>query len=58
MKFEDLEKILCKEMKLKKACDIYKLTVEHLRYCGYQAKLVILKLLNNIIKSIYYLTCP
>ena len=36
----------------------YKLTVEHLRYAGYEAKSVILRLLNDIISNIYYLTCP
>ena len=58
MKMEDLENILNKEMQLRKACDTYKLTTEHLRYAGPQAKLIILKLLNNIIQNIYYLTCP
>ena len=32
MKFEDLENILIKDMKLRKACDINKLTVEHLSW--------------------------
>ena len=58
MRFEDLEHILNKDMKLGKACDVYKLTVEHLRYAGHSAKLVILKLLNDIISNVYYLTCP
>ena len=58
MKMEDLENILNKDMKLGKACDVYHLTVEHLRYAGHQAKLVILRLVNDIIKNIYYLTCP
>ena len=58
MKIEDLENILNKGMKLGKACDVYKLTVEHLRYAGPQAKQIILSLLNDIIKNIYYLTCP
>ena len=57
MKFEDLEYILDKDMKLGKACDIYRLTVEHLRFTGHSAKLVILKLLNDIISNIYYQTC-
>ena len=57
MRIEDLEQILTKDMKLKKACDIYRLTVEHLRYAGLGAKLVILKLVNDIIQNIYYLTC-
>ena len=58
MKLNDLENILQKDMKLRKACDIYKLTVEHLRYAGNDAKGVILRLLNDIIRNIYYLTCP
>ena len=58
MKLTDLEDILNKEMKLNKACDIYKLTVEHLRYSGHHAKIILLKLLNEIISNIYYLTCP
>ena len=58
MKISDLECILNKEMKLGKACDIYHLTTEHLRYAGTKAKLVILGLLNNILDNIYYLTCP
>ena len=58
MNIDDLEKILNKEMKLGKACDIYKLSVEHLRYAGLKSKLIILKLLNQIIDNIYYLTCP
>ena len=58
MKMKDLETILNSEMKLRKACDIYKLTTEHLRHSGPNSKLIILRLLNDIIKSIYYLTCP
>ena len=58
MKMSDLDNILSKEMKLNKACDIYQLTVEHLRYSGPQAKLIILGLINDIIRNIYYLTCP
>ena len=58
MRLEDLEKILTKEMKLRKACDIYRLTAEHLKYCGNEAKLVILNLINEIIEDISFLTCP
>ena len=58
MKMADLDKILNKDMKKGKACDIYKLTVEHLRFAGHEAKLIILQLLNDIIENIYYLTCP
>ena len=58
MSIADLENILDKKMSLGKACDVYQLTVEHLRYCGNSAKLSILRLINRIIDDIYYLTCP
>ena len=58
MNLTDLEDILEKKMKLGKACDYYQLTVEHLRFCGGAAKICILRLLNNIIENINYLTCP
>lgn len=54
---DDLEKILNCKMKLGKAPDLYHLTVEHLRNCGEKAKNCILKLVNNILDEIYYLTC-
>ena len=34
------------------------LTVEHLRNAGENAKIHILKLVNDVIENIYYLTCP
>ena len=58
MSIEDLNSIIDKKMKLEKACDVYQLTTEHLRYCGHEARLCILELINRIIKNIYYLTCP
>ena len=45
-------------MKLRKACDIYSLTTEHLRHAGPASKIIILRLLKNIIGSVNYLTCP
>ena len=58
MTLANLEDIINKKMKLGKACDIYQMTVEHLRYCGNAAKRSILNLINRIIKNIYFLTCP
>ena len=58
MSLDDLEKIINTEMKVNKACDIYKLTSEHLKHCGTAAKHVILRLINDIINNIYYLSCP
>ena len=58
MSISDLNHIIDKKMKLGKACDIYQLTVEHLRYCGDLSRLALIKLLNRIIDDIYYLTCP
>ena len=57
MTIADLENILFKKMKTGKACDIYHLTVEHIREAGLEAKLIILDLINKIIEDIYYLTC-
>ena len=58
MSLSQLDRILHSKMKLGKSCDIYHLTVEHLRYCGTSAKLLILDFINRILKDIYYLTCP
>ena len=45
-------------MKPGKACDIYQLTVEHLREAGKDAKLCLLNLLNTVISDIQHLACP
>ena len=58
MTLSDLNHILHKRMKLGKACDIYQVTVEHLRHCGDVTKLHILDLINRILEDIYYLSCP
>ena len=58
MKLSDLETILSVRMKAGKSCDLYQLTVEHLRNCGKQAKLQVVNLINRIIQDIYYLSCP
>ena len=57
MKYEDLEKIIDEEMKKNKACDIYKLTAEHLKFAEPKARAVILNLLNDILKNITRLGC-
>ena len=56
MTIQDLKDILFKKLKLRKACDIYKLTVEHLRYAGDETLSLILFLLNSIIDNINYLS--
>ena len=48
MTLSNLKNIVFKKLKLKKACDIYKLTVEHLRYCGDEVLSLVLVLLNSI----------
>ena len=37
--------------------DIYKLTAEHLKFAGKQSRLLILKLLNDIIENIHHISC-
>ena len=56
MTLPNLKDILFKKLKLNKACDIYKLTVEHLRYAGDETLSLILFLLNSIIDNINYLS--
>jgi hypothetical protein len=58
MQLSDIKDILFKRLKLNKACDIYKLTVEHLRYCGDETLCLILQLLNLIIDNLNYLSSP
>ena len=58
MTLADLNHILRTKMKPGKACDVYQVTVEHLRYCGEQSKLHILDLVNRILDNMYYLSCP
>ena len=53
-----LKDILFKKLKLKKACDVFKLTVEHLRNAGDNSLLLIMKLLNCIIDNVNFLSSP
>ena len=45
-------------MKLNKACDIFKLTVEHLRNCGDKSLDIVKSLINKIIDNINCLASP
>jgi hypothetical protein len=58
MQLTDLKDILFRRLKLNKACDVYKLTVEHLRYCGDETLTLILYLLNSIIDNLNCLSSP
>jgi hypothetical protein len=58
MSISQLNHILFSKMKPGKACDIYHLTVEHLRHCGAEAQESILALINRILSDIYFLSCP
>jgi hypothetical protein len=52
MTLQNLKDILFKKLKLNKACDVYKLTVEHLRFAGDETLSLVLLLLNSIIDNI------
>ena len=52
MSIETLKDILFRKLKLGKACDVYKLTVEHLRYSGEETLLSVLRLIDKIISHI------
>ena len=53
-----LKIIIFKQLKLNKACDIYKLTVEHLRYAGDDNLKLLLRLLNLILDNLSYISSP
>ena len=56
MNIQNLKDILFKRLKLNKACDIYKLSVEHLRYAGEETLNSVVCLLNKIIDNINHLS--
>ena len=58
MELSDLKDIIFKRLKPNKACNIFKLTVEHLRNAGDQTLSLILRLLNSIIDNLNYLSSP
>ena len=58
MEISDLKTILYQKLKLGKACDMYMLTVEHLRHAGDASLLLLLDLLNLIIDNLNYLSSP
>ena len=58
MKLSDLKNVIFKRLKLNKACNVLKLTVEHLRYAGDDNLSLILCLLNQIIDNLNYLSAP
>ena len=58
MNIQNLKDILWKRLKPNKACDINKLTVEHIRFCGDETLHLILLLINNILTNISVLSSP
>ena len=56
MTLTNLKDIIFKKLKLNKACDIYKLSVEHLRHAGDQILEFLLKILNSIIENLNHLS--
>ena len=58
MTLVNLKDILFKKLKLGKACDVFKLTVEHLRFAGDKTLTQLLRLLNLIIDNISCLSEP
>ena len=58
MNLEELKDILFKKLKVNKACDVFKLTVEHLRNAGDRTLLLVLQLLNSIFDNINFLSSP
>ena len=55
---ENLKHIVKKQLKNKKACDIYKLTAEHLKHAGDETLKHLCTLINRIIENMEYLEAP
>ena len=51
MTISDLDKIIFKKIKPGKACDVYHLTVEHLRHCGSKVRDLILQFIHSILEK-------
>ena len=58
MKICDLKDILFKKLKLGKVCNVFMLTVEHLRNAGNPTLLILVDLLNLIIDNLNYRSSP
>ena len=50
---ENLQEIIKKKLKRNKACDIYKLTPEHLKYAGDEVLAILCQLINRVIENIW-----
>ena len=55
---EELQKIVFSKLNLNKACDVYKLTVEHIRNVGPIALGHIQTIINLILQDINTMSCP
>ena len=55
---EALKDIIFKKLKTNKACDIYKLTTEHLRYSGDEVLTQLKTLINRVLENLSFLTAP
>ena len=58
IKLEDMKKIIFQKLKLNKACDIYELTVEHLRHAGEDSMSLLCIFINRIIDNLRHLSAP
>ena len=56
MNLSDLKSIVFKKLKPNKAGDIFKLTMEHLRFCGDESLTLIFSLINSVISHLNYLS--
>ena len=53
---EKLKEIVNKKLKKNKACDLYHLTPEHLKYAGEKSLKLLCNLINRILKDLEYLS--
>ena len=55
---EKMKDIVMKKLKCNKACDIYKVTAEHIKYAGDEVLSILCILINRVIDDIQYLSAP
>ena len=55
---EALQDIVQKKLKKNKACDIYELTPEHLKYAGHKVLEILCVLINRVLENLNYLSAP
>ena len=55
---EKLHHIISKKLKNNKACDIYQLTAEHLKFAGQKSLEILCRFINRVLENLEYYSAP